>query len=172
MSNTSGFLEARRALLEKYLRGNLPQAKKAAEVIPRRASGSHLPLSFGQQQIWLLARLALDSPVYNECVTIHLPGPLDVAALEQSFNEISKRHEAWRTSFPLVDGQPVQMIHPHTTLTLPVVDLRFLVISASLHIRSFMRSRPPRAMSCRDICRNNCQAIWFPLLLCYWQHCQ
>ena len=76
--------------------------------------------------MWFLAQLAPGSPVFNESVTVHLPGPLDVAALEQSFNAIIRRHEAWRTSFPLVDGQPMQMIHPPSTLTLPVVDLRYL----------------------------------------------
>jgi len=59
-------------------------------------------------------------------VTIQLPGPLDVAALEQSLNEFIRRHEAWRTSFPLVDGLPMQMIHPPPTCTLRVVDLQYL----------------------------------------------
>jgi len=126
MPNTPDLSEARRALLEKYLRGDLAQRARAAGNITQRASGSPLPLSFGQQQVWLLAQLAPDSPVYNECVTIHLPGPLDGVALEQSFNEIIRRHEAWRTSFPIVDGQPIQMIHPPSTITLPVVDLRYL----------------------------------------------
>src|SRR5260370_1528508 len=65
-------------------------------------------------------------PFYNECVTIRIPGPLDRAALEESFREIFRRHEAWRTSFSLVDGQPVQKIHPTLSITLPVVDLRHL----------------------------------------------
>ena len=85
-----------------------------------------MPLSFGQQQLWLLAQLMPDTPVYNECVTVHLPGHLDITALEQSLNEIIRRHEAWRTSFPIVDGQPVQMIHPTLTLPLPLVDLLYL----------------------------------------------
>src|SRR6266487_1418915 len=126
MANTPELSEAKRALLDKYLRGDLPQTARAADTITRRAAGSPAPLSFGQQQVWLLAQLAPDSLVYNECVTIHLPGPLDVAALEQSFNEIIKRHEAWRTSFPIVDGQPIQMIHPPSSLMLPEVDLRYL----------------------------------------------
>jgi surfactin family lipopeptide synthetase A len=126
MPNKPELSEARRALLEKYLRGDLPQAARAAGTITRRASGSPTPLSFGQQQVWLLAQLTPDSPVYNECVTIHLPGPLDVASFEQSFNEFIRRHEAWRTSFPIVDGQPIQVIHPPSTLTLPVADLRYL----------------------------------------------
>ena len=128
------FSEAKRALLEKYLRGDLPQPLRSASAITRRTSGSPAPTcsinwhstSFGQQQVWFLAQLAPDIPVYSECVTIHLPGPLDVVAFEQSFNEIIRRHEAWRSSFPTVDGQPIQMIHPPSTLTLPVVDLRYL----------------------------------------------
>src|SRR6266699_1866560 len=124
MPNTTELSEIKRALLEKYVRGNLPQVTRDANIIPRRSPGSSAPLSFGQQQLWLLAQLIPNTPVYNEAVTVHLPGPLDVAALGLSLNEIIRRHEAWRTSFPLVDGQPVQMIHPALTLTLPIVDLR------------------------------------------------
>ncbi|MGH2508157.1 MAG: non-ribosomal peptide synthetase, partial [Ktedonobacteraceae bacterium] len=56
----------------------------------------------------------------------HLPGQLNVAVFEQSLSEILRRHEAWRTSFPLVDGLPVQRIHPPTLLKLPIVDLRHI----------------------------------------------
>jgi aspartate racemase len=125
MANTQQLSEARRALLEKYLRGENPQSMSAG-TIPRRSPGEYVPLSFGQQQLWLLAQLIAHSPVYNESVTVRLPGVLDVAALEQSFNELIQRHEAWRTSFSLVDGQPVQVIHPTLTCRLPVVDLRHL----------------------------------------------
>jgi len=126
MPNTPELSDAKRALLEKYLRGDLAQKARAASTITRRAMGNPTPLSFGQQQIWFLEQLTPDSLVHNECVTIHLPGPLDEAVLEQSFNEIILRHEAWRTSFPILDGQPIQMIHPPSVLTLPKVDLRYL----------------------------------------------
>ena len=55
-----------------------------------------------------------------------MTGLLDVTALELSFHAIIRRHEAWRTSFPLVDGQPIQMIHTSSKITLPVVDLQYL----------------------------------------------
>jgi amino acid adenylation domain-containing protein len=41
-------------------------------------------------------------------------------------NEIVRRHEALRTSFPIIDGQPMQVIVPVLTLVLPVVDLQGL----------------------------------------------
>jgi aspartate racemase len=46
--------------------------------------------------------------------------------LKQSLDEIVKRHEALRTTFAIVDGRPVQVIAPHLTLALPIVDLRGL----------------------------------------------
>jgi amino acid adenylation domain-containing protein/FkbM family methyltransferase len=114
---------AKRALLEKYLRGDFLKNKSDRSIVPRRTPESIVPLSFGQQQLWLITQLMSDSPVYNECVTVHIPGHLDLVALKQSLNEIIRRHEAWRTTFPIVDGQPVQMIHPVLELPVPLVDL-------------------------------------------------
>jgi aspartate racemase len=125
MANTPRLSEARRALLEKYLRGENARTSSALE-IPRRSPDDNILLSSGQQQLWLLAQLIPDIPVYNESVTVRLPGTLDVAALEQSLNDLIQRHESWRTSFSLVDGQPVQIIHPSLTYKLPVVDLEHL----------------------------------------------
>jgi hypothetical protein len=112
----------REMMLEKYLRKDHRHAASRAAVIPMSREGE-APLSFEQQQQWHLASLTPDVPLYRECVTLRLPGPLDVAALEQSFSEIIRRHEAWRTSFPLVAGAPVQRIHPSRPIRLPLVDL-------------------------------------------------
>ena len=118
--------EAKRALLERYRRGT-PVAEPARQAaIPRRTPDAIVPLSYGQQQLWLVDHLVPEAPVYNECVTIHLPGPLDVAVLERGFNEIVRRHEIWRTTFPTVDGQPVQQVHPYSARTLPLADLTAL----------------------------------------------
>src|SRR4029077_19517325 len=52
-------------------------------------------------------------------------GPLDVVALERTFAEIVRRHEIWRTTFELREGQPVQVVHPaEAGFKLPLVDLR------------------------------------------------
>lgn len=126
MPESTELSEAKRALLEKLLRGSLPPNDLPEQSIKRHNEDATAPLSFGQQQIWLLAQLMPDVPVYNECVTLHLPGLLDVTVFEQSFAEILRRHAAWRTSFPLVDGLPVQRIHPPEPLTLPVTNLRHL----------------------------------------------
>jgi amino acid adenylation domain-containing protein len=87
---------------------------------------TNIPLSFSQQQLWLLAQVAPDIPVYNEPFTIRLGGPINVDALAQSFNEILRRHDALRTTFTTVDGQPVQVVSPFEVFNLPVLDLRDL----------------------------------------------
>jgi len=84
-----------------------------------------LPLSFAQQRLWFLAQLQPNSSAYNIPVAYYLMGVLKIATLEQSINEILHRHEALRTTFLTVNGQPTsQNIAPSTTsLTLPIIDI-------------------------------------------------
>ena len=67
-----------------------------------------LPLSFAQQRLWFIDQLDPGNSVYNFPVAVRLKGSLNLAALEQSLNEIVRRHEALRTTFSMVDGQPAQ----------------------------------------------------------------
>ena len=55
-----------------------------------------------------------------------LTGDLRVSALEQSLSEILRRHEILRTTFVTENDQPVQMIAPPGTFTLPLIDLGVL----------------------------------------------
>ncbi|WP_193196875.1 non-ribosomal peptide synthetase [Nostoc sp. MG11] len=82
-----------------------------------------LPLSFAQEQIWLLNQLEPDNPFYNELIALRLHGYLNIVALEQSLNKIIARHETLRTNFRTINEQPVQVITESLTLTVPVVDL-------------------------------------------------
>jgi acyl carrier protein len=90
------------------------------------ARNGRLPLSFAQQRLWFLEQLEPGSPVYNCPGGAHLRGNLDVEALEQSLNEIIRRHESLRTSFATVMGEPVQVIRSEWKLKLEVEDLSAL----------------------------------------------
>jgi surfactin family lipopeptide synthetase A len=116
---------AKRDLLEQYLSSGMDH-RRPMQSIPPRPPNQPVLLSFAQEQIWLHAQLVPDVPLYNEPVTIHYSGNLDAAALERSFNEILRRHEAWRTCFRVVEGQLVQEVEPSLSLSLPVIDLRNL----------------------------------------------
>ena len=85
-----------------------------------------LPLSFAQQRLWFIDQLAPGGTVYNIPLAVRLSGELKVLALEQTLNEIIRRHEVLRTSFAVVDEQPVQVIAPAVSLSLTVQELTSL----------------------------------------------
>jgi amino acid adenylation domain-containing protein len=119
--------ECKRQILEKYLRGQFAEAREKSSAIPRRAGAKNAPLSLSQQQVWVNSNLAGDHPVYNETMTVMKRGALDPAILERAIREIIRRHEIWRTTFDVVDGQPVQVVHPAPDkFHIPRVDLTTL----------------------------------------------
>ena len=81
------------------------------------------PLSYGQLRLWFVEQLNPGSPVYNVYFAFRLKGPLNLTALDQSFNKILSRHEILRATFTTVNDQPVQIIAPHISISVPVVDL-------------------------------------------------
>ncbi|GAB1539814.1 hypothetical protein NUACC21_24810 [Scytonema sp. NUACC21] len=91
--------------------------------IKRIERSQELPLSFAQQRLWFLAQLEPNSPFYNISAAVRLQGQLNVKALQLSFNEIVRRHEALRTNFKTIEGQAVAVISEATSLVLPILNL-------------------------------------------------
>ncbi|HVU67466.1 MAG TPA: condensation domain-containing protein, partial [Ktedonobacteraceae bacterium] len=114
---TTRFSQAQLANLAEYMRekGSSPLSIRP---IARKTADEHLPLSFAQQQLWFLDQLQSGSPAYNIPIAYQIKGSPDLAALEQSINEIIRRHEVLRTVFQTRDGQPGQVILPDLTLKL------------------------------------------------------
>ncbi|HEX7736568.1 MAG TPA: amino acid adenylation domain-containing protein, partial [Ktedonobacteraceae bacterium] len=106
--------------------------------ISRQAQGDALPpllpalrqgdvsLSFAQQRLWFLDQFEPDHALYNLSAAVSLQGVLHLEALEQSLNEIVRRHEALRTTFPALMGHPIQRVSPALQMRIPVVDLTAL----------------------------------------------
>ena len=82
-----------------------------------------LPMSFAQQRLWLLDQLT-EGSAYTISRAVRLTGPLDVAALESSVDQLVKRHEALRTTFSNLEGDPVQLIAESWSSSMSVVDFR------------------------------------------------
>lgn len=109
--------KAVQALLTQYRKGTLLQAI---------APSDSIPLSFGQERLWLLHQMGGDNTVYNLSFAFWLTGSLDVTALKASLQAIINRHDSLRTTFSSVGTQPIAVIAPTWELTLSAIDLRQL----------------------------------------------
>lgn len=114
--------EKRALLLQKLnqQKGKVSQAK----IQPQSRDTQNFPLSYAQQRLWFLSQLEPQSSAHNIPAVIRLTGRLNIAALENSINEIVHRHETLRTTFTVVDGEPVQVISAADKLLLPIIDLQ------------------------------------------------
>ncbi|WP_237577870.1 condensation domain-containing protein, partial [Mycetohabitans sp. B6] len=81
------------------------------EITPVSREG-HLPLSFAQQRLWFLTQLDGVSETYHMPLALHVRGPLDRAAWQQALDVLWARHEALRSTFVSVEGQPQVRLLP------------------------------------------------------------
>ena len=79
--------------------------------IIKAARGVPLPLSFAQERMWFLYQLSPEAAAYNIPASVRLHGPLNKMALRWAVGELVRRHDALRTTFAQVDGQPRQIVH-------------------------------------------------------------
>ena len=104
------------------------QRERTLDVPPLKAyarSGSSR-LSFSQERMWFIHQLAPDSAAYNISNSVRFQGELNIEILEQTFNIIIDRHEILRTTFDIVDGEPMQITAPSRPISLPIQDLSSL----------------------------------------------
>ncbi|GIO85790.1 hypothetical protein J25TS5_27220 [Paenibacillus faecis] len=80
--------------------------------IPVAAAQSCYPLSAAQKRLFMLEQMNGGSTSYNMTAAFEIVGNLDLEQMEAGFRALMQRHEAFRTSFQMIDGEPVQMIHP------------------------------------------------------------
>src|SRR6266571_3242701 len=81
------------------------------------------PLSFTQQQFWLLDQAAPNRSAYNVRTAVRITGVLDVQKLQGVLETIVARHEVLRTNIVTTSDSPIQVIAPPRAITLEVCDL-------------------------------------------------
>ncbi|HEX6037404.1 non-ribosomal peptide synthetase [Longimicrobium sp.] len=102
------------------LRADAPSADTPLVPVDR---SQPLPLSFAQRRMWWAYQLQGAPESYNLSFGLRLTGELDAHALRRALEMIVARHEALRTRYAEVNGEPVQIVEPATPFELPVIDL-------------------------------------------------
>src|SRR5438309_10570906 len=93
MQGLSQLSDAKRVLFDRYSQGRVSSGPK----IGRRPQGVPVPLSLVQEQLYFRElEFAGNPPLYNECVTVRMLGPLDPDVLARRLNERIRRHEVGR----------------------------------------------------------------------------
>jgi amino acid adenylation domain-containing protein len=152
MEKSSTLSPVKQALLEQRLKRAAQRSFSPPEIRPRPCRDS-APLSFAQSQMWVIDQITPGNPAYNMPNGFRLHGPLDLTALENSFNEVIKRHEGLRTTFAVREGEPLQLIHPELKIRIEVTLLdhltgeerenRLQALASAEAIKPFDLSRPP-----------------------------
>lgn len=71
----------------------------------------YYPASAAQKRLYILHKMEPSSIGYNMPTIVKIEGELDFTKLESSFMKLIERHESFRTSFDVIDGEIVQRIH-------------------------------------------------------------
>ena len=131
----AGTLKARRGRsrgeLDRLIRG-LRRADKTTDKIEARAqSNAPAPLSYSQERLWFLEKLAPGTAAYNVPGGLRLRGALDADALERALAAIVQRHAVLRTRFVEIGGEPKQVAAARLPVGLPRIDLGALPAAGS-----------------------------------------
>ncbi|HYW09135.1 MAG TPA: amino acid adenylation domain-containing protein, partial [Longimicrobium sp.] len=101
-----------RPVLAAFAEGVDETGRAVLPAVTRRDPGAPVPLSYAQQRLWFLDQMGDPGWAYRISHRMRFHGDLDRAALERALGRIVERHEALRTLFEQVDGEPRQRVVP------------------------------------------------------------
>ncbi|HET6975219.1 MAG TPA: amino acid adenylation domain-containing protein [Pyrinomonadaceae bacterium] len=116
-----------RAVFEAALKAKGLRAPQVDQIPRRPREDTKLFVtSIDQERLWFIEQLQPGNAAYNIFSASRIRGPLDAAVMERVVRELIARHEVLRTTFTIVDDEPMQLIHPEADFTLAPIDLQWL----------------------------------------------
>jgi condensation domain-containing protein/AMP-binding enzyme len=118
-----------RALFEKLRRAQAPPRSGASRTPPPVAPVSgplglgDWPLTYDQERLWRLHQAHPGMISWNVDAGSYVSGDLDLPLFLAAIRLLVRRHAAWRTTFPAVDGRPVQRVVEHLEPSTTLIDL-------------------------------------------------
>ena len=98
--------------------------KRKTEKIKPLDSYENIPLSFGQEKLWLVEKLQNKNTIHNININFRFQGLLNVEILEKTIQAIVNRHHILSSYFVIKDKQPQQAYDKNFSFNLPIIDLR------------------------------------------------
>jgi amino acid adenylation domain-containing protein len=98
--------------LDEYISGAADD-RRDYSAIPSAEQKEYYPLSPAQKRLFILQQMEAKNIVYNETSIVELEKGLDMRRLEDTFRKLISRHESLRTSFLMIDDEPVQRVLSH-----------------------------------------------------------
>ncbi|MES2316844.1 MAG: amino acid adenylation domain-containing protein [Pseudomonadota bacterium] len=99
------------------------EAAAGPALAPRARGAEALPLSFGQQRLWLIDQMEGGSPQYNLVSAFAFNGSFDDSAAEKALGALVQRHDVLRTVCVQRDGVASQVVGDGLGVRLARVDL-------------------------------------------------
>mgnify|MGYP005834128821 CR=1 FL=1 len=105
--------------LGEYIKGAEQNIYTSIEPVGER---EYYPLSSAQKRLYILNQLEGGGTSYNMPAVMVVEGAVDRERLENAFKQLVKRHDTLRTSFEIIDGEPVQRVHRDIDLKLTCME--------------------------------------------------
>ena len=97
------------------IRGLSAYVKKTAQnmyiTVEPAEKKEYYPLSSAQKRLYIINQVEKENTSYNISLSIIVEGVVKKEMVQETFEKLIKRHQSFETSFQLVKGQPVQIIH-------------------------------------------------------------
>uniref|UniRef100_UPI000A6F08CB condensation domain-containing protein n=1 Tax=Abyssisolibacter fermentans TaxID=1766203 RepID=UPI000A6F08CB len=105
----------------------------------------YYPVSSAQKRMYVLSQLDKDIMSYNIPTVLKLNGKLDKEQFEETFKKLINRHESLRTSFKIINDNPVQEIHEKVNFTLKYSEIneKRLEVEVKKFIKNFNLKKAP-----------------------------
>ncbi|HLP45547.1 MAG TPA: condensation domain-containing protein [Candidatus Kapabacteria bacterium] len=100
-------------------------------------------LSYSQKRIYTALQLELDSTSYNMPVILRLIGELDRERLQETFLKLIERHESLRTSFEIIENEPVQRVWDKIEFAVEYLGQGKEILELRKYIRAFDLTMAP-----------------------------
>lgn len=129
---------------------SMPTVKDIANLINQSAKSKytrieaapimeHYPTSSAQKRLYIHSQLEPECISYNMPIIMIGEGEIDCIKCEATLKKLVDRHEAFRTTFELIDGQPVQKIHNYLDFKMEYqeIDEKYMDDKIKAFIRPF-----------------------------------